>query len=310
MLVVGEMTWNPHTLRWEGNESILASFDPPSTSPPNSRPNSKAGAVRPGARPALITHLTPGTIGLASVGDAQSRLTGPSNIGNPSKILTSPDKDRYSTIRIVGDMQFDPQKMCWVSLVPEEDAFEGMADDEDEDWGSGAGAGGTIRGSKGLLNIGANAVQGRMTSTSTTDTHWTHGTTGTQISLATAGSGSTFGPSAAGGRPRESFGSVISDSSPSKSSTGTVDGQDRQWQAAISPDLWAECQAAEERHRKEVKGWCVRSLPPPPGAGAASGGSAGRAAQAAQAQWIKDVQERERREGKRLWEIRTLAMRS
>ena len=218
-------------------------------------------------------------------------------------------------------MQFDPQKMCWVSLVPEEDAFEGMADDEDDEWGfaaatGGGGGGGTIRGSKGLMNIhGNNQGQGRMSSTSTANTDWTQGTSGTQISLATAGSGSTSGPGAGatGGpyrpRPRESFGSEAN-TSPGKSSTlgsslGGAEG-DGEWQAAISPELWAECQAAEERHRKEVKGWCVRPMPPMPTVGSGSG----RSVQVQQVQWAKDVQERERREGKRLWEIRNLAMRS
>lgn len=235
---------------------------------------------------------------MTSAGD--TRLSGQPAVSS-AKILTSPDKDRYSTIRIVGDMQFDPQKMCWVSLVPEEDAFEGMADDEDDEWGSG-NAGGTVRGSKGLLSIGGHGQGVRMSSTSTTNTHWTQGTTGTQISLATTGNH----------RSRGSFGSQVSDTtSPSKSSTlggsAELDAQG-QWQTAISPELWAECQAAEERHRKEVKGWCIRPLVPPPRQ--QQGGSGGRSAQAAHAQWLRDVQERERREGKRLWEIRNLAMRS
>ena len=42
------------------------------------------------------------------------------------------------SIKIVGDMKFDPAKMCWVSTLDEEevDPFEGMADDEDDDPGA------------------------------------------------------------------------------------------------------------------------------------------------------------------------------
>src|ERR1700753_4214828 len=41
--VVGEMRWNPQSLRWEGNEQILRDFD---------------SATGSSSRPALITQLT------------------------------------------------------------------------------------------------------------------------------------------------------------------------------------------------------------------------------------------------------------
>jgi hypothetical protein len=35
ILVIGEMRWNPHLQKWEGNEDVLRDFDPP---PPPLRP--------------------------------------------------------------------------------------------------------------------------------------------------------------------------------------------------------------------------------------------------------------------------------
>ncbi|KAI0756689.1 hypothetical protein C8Q80DRAFT_1116102 [Daedaleopsis nitida] len=102
--VVGEMKWNPTTLRWEGNDQALRDFDAAST------------------RPALITHLTGSSIG-------------------------SPVGSFASGARVVGNMIFDPQRMCWISALDEEepDVFADLADDEDDDWEA---RGGTIRASQ------------------------------------------------------------------------------------------------------------------------------------------------------------------
>ncbi|KAL5495359.1 hypothetical protein ACEPAI_822 [Sanghuangporus weigelae] len=104
--VVGEMRWNPQTLRWEGNDQALRDFDPAS------------------ARPALITHLT-----------------GSSVNGSPGGISAP-------AARVVGNMVFDPIRMCWMSTLPPEeeepDIFADLADDEDGDWEK---KGGTIRAS-------------------------------------------------------------------------------------------------------------------------------------------------------------------
>lgn len=108
--IVGEMRWNPQTLRWEGNDQALRDFDSAST------------------RPALITHLTGSSMG-------------------------SPHGSFGSSARVVGNMVFDPVRMCWMStLAPEDeepDVFADLADDEEDgDWES---KGGTIRASQQAL---------------------------------------------------------------------------------------------------------------------------------------------------------------
>jgi len=106
--VVGEMKWNPLTLRWEGNENVLRDFDV---------------AVGTSTRPALITHLTGSSMG-------------------------SPASSFASGARIVGNMIFDPSRMCWISTLPPEedepDVFANLADDE-EDGDGWETKGGTIR---------------------------------------------------------------------------------------------------------------------------------------------------------------------
>ncbi|KAI0001900.1 hypothetical protein BJV77DRAFT_1057652 [Russula vinacea] len=79
---VGEMRWNPQTLRWEGNDQALREFDV---------------AMAP-TRPALITHLTGSSIG-------------------------SPVGSFASGARRVGNMIFDPGRMCWISTEDEEQTF-------------------------------------------------------------------------------------------------------------------------------------------------------------------------------------------
>ena len=67
-------------------------------------------AVGTSVRPALITQLTGSSIG--------------SPVGN------------IAGARVVGNMLFDPTRMCWVSTLPPEDeepdVFAELADDEDE----------------------------------------------------------------------------------------------------------------------------------------------------------------------------------
>jgi hypothetical protein len=196
--VVGGMTWNPEKLLWEGNEHVLRDF------------NTQLGTS---VRPALIAHYAG------------------SSIGAPS-----PTVGATHTVRIEGDMRFDPERMCWVSnLAPEDDEpdpFEGMADDEDDQ-----GGGSTITRAFGRKIASTVAYSGAWSSR------------------------------------------MASESSASTSMGSTFDGDDER--------LWEECKAAEERHRSELRGWTTKSL----------GGPA-------------EARERERREEKRLWEIRNLAMRS
>jgi len=177
---VGEMRWNPQTLRWEGNDQALREFDV---------------AMAP-TRPALITHLTGSSMG--------------SPVGNFA-----------SGARRVGNMIFDPGRMCWIStLSPEEepDVFADMADDEEDVWES---QGGTIR-----------AGQSRGSSSGLTS-EVSSSTVSSQIEL----------PSPARSRAR----------SPSDS------GSDRGSRASMVYDVddtfLDACRLAEERHRQEMRGW-------------------------------------------------------
>ncbi|KAL1406743.1 hypothetical protein Q8F55_006147 [Vanrija albida] len=222
--VVGEMTWNPQKLRWEGNEAILRDFD----------------AAASSTRPALISHFTGSSVGTA--------------LGSPMS------SNPAATVRIIGDMKFDPEKMCWVSLLPpgedEPDPFEGMADDEDD-----VGATITRSSARKLVSIGlsshaSNPALSRFVSDSTVATQ------STTTSTATAGTTAT-----------------------GWSSASWEDRTRPQLGTEIPPELWHECREAEERHRREMRGWTMRP-----------------------AQSSSDVRDRERREEKRLWEVRNLAM--
>jgi hypothetical protein len=172
------MTWNPSALRWEGNESALQDFDHVPT------PST--------ARPALIAHE-------------------PASPTNPNSYHTS-----AGTVKIVGNMQFDPITMRWVALNPEDevDPFADIecADDEGE-------------GGKRIDQMSDSEVS------------------------STRNFSTTF----------EGVGIVT-----------------------ITQEMRYECDRAEERHRREVRGFVM------------SGGS-----------WSRSE---ERREEKRLWEIRNLAL--
>jgi len=174
------MKWNPQTLRWEGNEQVLRDFDAVTAS---------------STRPALITHLTGSSIG-SPVGMSSFAAAG---------------------ARVVGNMVFDPNRMCWISRLPpdedEPDPFADMADDED-DWESRAG---TIR-------------------------------AGSQDqSLATA---ATRGDTPSPGRPSSVHSRGVSETGsergarPALRSLQDMDGK-----------LLEKCRVAEDRHRAEMKGW-------------------------------------------------------
>lgn len=105
------MHYNPTLFRWEGNENALAPFDAPlpspaaaatTTSPAHPTPTSTALK----AAPALITKIS------ATQG-----------------------------VQVVGGMVFDPQRMCWLKMVPSSQSRGGGAntpmspdtvDDEDD----------------------------------------------------------------------------------------------------------------------------------------------------------------------------------
>ena len=175
------MKWNPSSLRWEGNDQVLREFD---------------AAVGTSTRPALITHLS-----------------GPS-IGSPIGSFAS-------GARIVGNMIFDPTRMCWISTLPpdedEPDVFENLADDE-EDSDAWETKGGTIRAS---VQPGSEVTTSADSSTS----------------------------------------SRAEAPSPAHSHTGTISesGSDRGSRASIFFDVdetFSEsCKLAEQRHHREMKGW-------------------------------------------------------
>lgn len=181
LIVVGEMKWNPSSLRWEGNDQALRDFDI---------------AIGTSTRPALITHLTGSSIG-------------------------SPVGSFASGARKVGNMMFDPSRMCWIStLAPEDeepDVFADLADDE-EDGDGWETKGGTIRAS--LQQNGASSDTSASSSTNAIEA-----------------------PS-----PARSHSRTISES-----------GSDRGSRASMVYDVddsFSEtCRAAEERHCLEMKGW-------------------------------------------------------
>jgi len=178
--VVGDMKWNPQTLRWEGNEQVLRDFD---------------AAIGTSTRPALITHLTGSSIG-------------------------SPVTSFAGGMRIVGNMIFDPARMCWISrLAPEEeepDPFANIDDEDDEDgW---EGKGGTIRASNIQVTPSTPARSSDRRET----------------------------PSPAASRHSRAF----SDSSEFPPDNDFVDDP-------LAQQLVEATRQAELRHRAEMKGWLV-----------------------------------------------------
>lgn len=146
-------------------------------------------------RPALITHLTGSSIG-------------------------SPVGTFATGARKVGNMIFDPQRMCWISTLPPEeeepDVFANLADDEDEEDSKGD----TIR-----INLQSKLV-----------------TPDTSVNSRTSSI------SGAGSPSRNSYGRAPSES-----------GSDRGSRASmvydIDEDFIEKCRAAEKRHIIEMKGW-------------------------------------------------------
>ncbi|KAI9863851.1 MAG: hypothetical protein M1813_003503 [Trichoglossum hirsutum] len=97
------MTYNPLTYCWDGNENALAPFDsaaPSNNPPPRGGESGKAETPRP----ALITNV-----------------------------------NATNGVQVVGGMVFDPQRMCWLKMAPEEgneDADDPFADVPDLDDGT------------------------------------------------------------------------------------------------------------------------------------------------------------------------------
>ncbi|CAO1639240.1 unnamed protein product [Sympodiomycopsis kandeliae] len=94
----GEMSWDSSRRRWKGNESVLRDFD---------------NSIHTSMRPGLITQLGP---------------------LSPPAATVPPPRTLPSGTRIVGDMIFDPIKMCWLhakGVEEEEDPFAQLDDEED-----------------------------------------------------------------------------------------------------------------------------------------------------------------------------------
>jgi hypothetical protein len=178
------MKWNPHSLRWEGNEQALREFD---------------AAMGTSTRPALITHLTGSSLG-------------------------SPVNSFGGGARVVGNMLFDPNRMCWISRLPpdedEPDVFADMADDEDDEWDDGRG--GTIR---AVVTQGASAAVPQ--------------TPNTRVR------GETPSPAASSRHSRAFSDTSDGEYDPTMSSLG----------GGLDSGLVRATRAAELRHRAEMKGW-------------------------------------------------------
>ncbi|CAD6893783.1 unnamed protein product [Tilletia controversa] len=159
--VVGDMRWNPAMQRWEGNESALRAFD---------------NVINSSSRPALISPLTTGSVSslvssTASLLSPRAGITmnplGGKNLGkilphlqhqqqqsttliaprlkhtisSPGSMASSfvePQGSLQGT-RIVGDMMFDPVRMCWLSMADTEepDVFAGLGDEDGDALSSG-----------------------------------------------------------------------------------------------------------------------------------------------------------------------------
>lgn len=75
------MQWNPAHFRWEGNENVLAPFDPPVAQPQSPKTVPGSGSLK--AAPALIAN-----------------------------------KGATKGVQVVGGMVFDPHRMCWLKMAP------------------------------------------------------------------------------------------------------------------------------------------------------------------------------------------------
>ena len=173
-------------MRWEGNDQVLRDFD---------------ATVGTSTRPALITHLTGSSMG-------------------------SPVNSFAAGARKVGNMIFDPSRMCWVSTLPPEedepDVFANLADDEDsDDWDTKAD---TI---KATLPLNKD-----------------EGTTpiAPQITASTSSTSSRARRRSESESDRGSRASMICD---------------------LDDGFLGTCQAAEQRHRQEMRGWAASTTTQP-----------------------------------------------
>lgn len=206
------------------------------------------------SRPALITQLTGSSVG---------------GLGSPGSNL-------LNGARIVGNMIFDPTKMCWINRFADEepDPFAGFDDDEDDDKDATLGKrrGSAMRARSNTGNIGAptfgtpletvNASPAR--SAASRSSNHTHRSTASESEnesvlhpMSSARSSLTneddfdesedrASGSAGPGSPNRTRHAVLIRGA----STSPIPGVDEAMVAA--------CHAAEARHRSEMRGWFPR----------------------------------------------------
>lgn len=340
--IVGDMTWNPETLRWEGNYQVLRDFD---------------AQVMSSARPALITHY--GAFASMKATSSRSTVASDNRDGKsvPSEVSPSVSTAPLNAPRIVGNMMFDPEKMCWVSTlaaeddepdpfanIDEEDASDrqvssrfGDQDDHFDEDGDQPLRGGTITRdmgrtmtdgirsrATGLMRFSSATTTSSLSSagTSTTlhdsedyrrggntaDVHEAENEEDWDIDVGVPSRKpqlrlpSTLTPSrSTSNRSAAQTDSGFKVKSPHNPTFSIHSSQLRysrehfQPSEYVSEALWRESIAAEARHEKEMLGWRVDD----------------KVKRGWSARDVEKEREREkRREEKRLWEIRNLAMRS
>ena len=288
VILVGEMTWNPQTLRWEGNYGVLREFDNHLTS---------------SVRPALIAYRAP----------------------HSNKPASPVDKGNVSTssaaVRVVGNMMFDPEKMCWISTLPHEeedpDPFEGLADDEDDAFWQDrrAGGGGTITrgtftgldmrepsGRTGNVAYGRRFISDVSTAYTTTPSSMSR-SQHSDVSEDPADEveakvnlrqGRNLLSGKQPGHPSSSHFAAAGDRSFSMASSrvhGSTDYDVTGW-TWVDEELYRETRLAERRHAHEMKQWYGSS----------------EAERMRGKDVDKEMDRARRREEKRLWEIRHLVM--
>jgi hypothetical protein len=222
------MRWNPQTLRWEGNDQVLRDFD---------------NAISSSTRPALITHLSGAALG--------------SPVNSASGIPGA---------RVVGNMLFDPVKMCWISQLPPEeeepDVFADMADDEtDENTSWEKNKNGTIRANSGLLaKLGTSLLSPRSTTSAGKSLSASVSPTDGGASVLVMGGGDDL-PSPAHSTHSRSQSEMESGSDGGSRLYGTQEAErllkDGETGVIISQELLDQTEQAEERHRNEMRGWFI-----------------------------------------------------
>ncbi|KAK5012655.1 hypothetical protein LTR39_004038 [Cryomyces antarcticus] len=96
------MTYNPQTLRWEGNENALSPFDlvlPPPSAPPDPSP-----PTRPLSQLPPVLHI-----------QQQHAQQPPPSPPRPALIAYMTNNN---AVQVVGGMVFDPRRMCWLKMAP------------------------------------------------------------------------------------------------------------------------------------------------------------------------------------------------